>query len=165
MCKGKSEQPLFEGCCTAETPGEEPSADATRRAGKSLVYKLLEVRRSMTAEEQAFLPQINECLASVRSYSSLSDTQREELVLHAIEKSMATNIKEISEDTRLDPAIVKAIVQDLGSRGILYQVKRYIPGSDRQYFLIKSRRVKNVEAHGVMFGPECPGTQLASAVP
>lgn len=153
MCKGVAEQPLFEGCCSVQEMADDSPA-AIRKAGKSLQTKLIKIRQSLGPNEALFLAHINECLEAVRAYSRFSDTQREELVLWAIEKSQATNVTEISEDTRLDPSIVKEILKDLHARDIVYQVKRYIPGSDRQYYLLKSRRVQNVEATTEFFAVE-----------
>lgn len=152
MCKGNVEQPLFESCCAATTEkGTEGAPDDMRHASKSLVKKLYDLRRGLDPTEQLYVAQINSCIEAIRDLSRYTDSKREELVLYAIEKSQATTPTEIAEDTRLDLSIVKNILQDLHARDIVYQVRRYIPGSDRQYFILKSRRVENVEAHVELF--------------
>jgi hypothetical protein len=143
----------------------DDSPEAIRRAGKLLIQKLLTVRRSLTGTETQFLNQINDCIELVRAHCRYSDTQREELVLYAIEKSCATTESEISEDTRLDIGVVRMILADLKAREIVYQVNKFIPGSDRQYHILKSRRVENVEASDAMFSATSSSLAEATANP
>jgi hypothetical protein len=117
-----------------------------RQAGKSVVQKLLKARRSLEAGELEYLPHLNELIDKIRAVAKFSDHQREGLVLYSIERSGACTLKEISEDTRLPVEAVKEIVETLGQAGTLYMVRRYVPGSDRPQYSIKSRRVKIPEA-------------------
>lgn len=117
-----------------------------QKSGKRTIDRLLKVRREMVAGEEAFIPSVNFAVERIRELSRLSDTQREELILWSVEKSMATSIGEISEDTKIDAASVKEMVNNLVKRNILYYANRLIPGSGRQYYLIKSNRVKTPEA-------------------
>lgn len=117
-----------------------------RQAGKALVQKLLKTRRTLSNAESEFLPQLNELIEKIRAVARFTDHQREELVLYAIERSGATTINEIAEDARLTRDVVKEILIDLGKRSLVYQTRRYVPGSDRPQFAIKSRRVAVPEA-------------------
>lgn len=116
-------------------------------AGKAVIDKLLKVRRSLSpAEERFALPKINFLIEEFRSLIRATPTQREEMVLYAIERSGATTETEISEDTRLHRTVVKDLVQSLIDKGILYKVSRLVPGSGRPQFAIKSNRNKLPEA-------------------
>jgi len=124
-----------------------PFAEYDRRqAGKSLVQKLLKVRRSLDNTELEYLPELNTLIDKLRQVTKYSDHQREELVLYAIERSGATTVNEIAEDTKFTGDTVKEILHELHARNLVYQVRKYIPGSDRPNFAIKSRRVKVPEA-------------------
>ena len=124
-----------------------PFAEYDRRqAGKSLVQKLLKTRRSLTIAEQQFLPDLNALIDKLRQTAKFTDHQREELVLYAIERSGATTPNEIAEDTKLSRDAVNEILHSLAMRNVIYQARRYVPGSDRPQFAIKSHRVKVPEA-------------------
>lgn len=122
------------------------SKDARMKAGKAVVDKLLKLRRTMEGLELEHLPEINSFIEKLRAKTRFTDSQREELVLLAIERHGATTLTEISEDTRIAKDAVKEIVVGLGKRGVLYQVPRYVPGSDRPQYAIKSHRVRLPEA-------------------
>lgn len=122
------------------------SEDAFRRGGKAVVDGLLKFRRTMAGSQLGFMSDINTAIESIRQKTKLSEHQREELILYAIERSGCVTLKEISEDCRLPEEMVKTIIVDLGAQGILYKVRRYCPGSDRPQYAIKSRRVKTPEA-------------------
>jgi hypothetical protein len=114
---------------------------------KSVIDKLLKVRRSFTPEEQIFgLPKVNQLIEELRSMIRATPSQREEMVLYAIERSGATTETEIAEDTRLHRCVVNEIVAALIMRGMLYRVSRTVIGSDRPQFAIKSNRAKLPEA-------------------
>lgn len=132
---------LFE----VETEIETKTSDEA--AAKSLIDKLLKVRRSLTPDEERFgQPRINLLIEEFRSLVRMTPTQREETVLYSIERQGATTETEIAEDTRLHRAIVKQLVESLIDKGILYKVSRTVIGSDRPQFAIKSRRVQSPEA-------------------
>lgn len=116
-------------------------------AGKSLIDKLLRVRRSLTPDEQRFgLSHLNKLIEDYRSLIRATPSQREEMVLYSIERSGATTETEIAEDTRLHRCVVSELVAALINRGLLYRVSRLVPGSGRPQFAIKSNRVKSPEA-------------------
>jgi hypothetical protein len=129
-----------------EMATDQISIDASHQAGKTVVEKLLKVRRGLNPEEEHYLIQINACIEQIRSVSRLNDRQREEVILFAIEVQGAITVKEISEDTRLSVDIVKDTLRLLIRQKIVYETPRYVPGSGRQYFMYKSNRVKTPEA-------------------
>lgn len=117
------------------------------QAAKSLIDKLLKVRRSLSPDEQRFgLPKVNLLIEELRSLSRATPTQREEMVLYSVERQGATTETEIAEDTRLHKAVVKELVASLVQKGVLYIVSRTVIGSGRPQFAIKSNRVKSPEA-------------------
>lgn len=119
--------------------------DEVRRKGNSVVRKLRDVEKRLAGGETAYRHIIDEAVKKIRSVSRLSDSQRESLVLHAIERCEAETLAEIVEDTKLDKSVVNAILADLGTKGILYCKKR--PGGEmggRPQFIIKSRRAGEV---------------------
>lgn len=129
----------------------EPFAQYDRRqAAKSLVQKLLKTRRGLAFGEAEFLPHLNELIEKIRVIAKFTDHQREELVLYAIERSGATTPNEIAEDTKFTREAVSEILADLAKRQLVYQTRRYVPGSDRPQFAIKSRRVAVPEAGEVI---------------
>lgn len=132
---------LFPEMVTPHVPDQD-----VQKCGKRAVDRLLKARREMSGGESAFVPLVNVTINQIREISRFSDTQREELVLWSVEKSMATSINEISEDTKIDAGSVKEIVKNLIEKNILYLANRLIPGSGRQYHLIKSNRMRTPEA-------------------
>lgn len=143
FCNQKSsppEQPwLFEEMAT---PGGALSPAEKRY--KRAVDILLRARRELGDQVEGFI-EITACIDAVKAKSRLTDTQREELILYAIEKQGATTVTEISEDIRLAPSIVKQLVEAMITGGVLYAVRKYIPGSDRQYYMLKSARSRTPE--------------------
>lgn len=116
-------------------------------AAKSLIDKLLKVRRNLTNEEQKFgLLKLNSLIEEYRSLIRATPSQREEMVLYSIERQGAVTENEITGDTRLHPCVVKEVVAALMMRGILYRVPRTVIGSDRPQFALKSTRLKTPEA-------------------
>lgn len=130
-----------------QTPTGVVSDNSETDAAKRVIDKLLKVRRSLTDDEQRFgLPRVNLLIEELRSLARATPTQREEMVLYAVERSGATTETEISEDTRLHRDIVKEVVQGLCDKKLLYSVPRTVIGSGRPQFAIKSTRVKTPEA-------------------
>lgn len=124
----------------------DPAKANADREYKRAIDAILKARRELLSfGQERGLTQINTCLEALRSISRLSDTQSEELILFAVERQGATTLTEIAEDSRLAPAVVKIIAKELIERNILYLVPKFIPGSDRQYFMYKSNRVKTPE--------------------
>ena len=143
FCNQKSsppEQPwLFE-----EMAGGPGVLSPTDKRYKRAVDILLRARREL-GEQVEGLIEITACIDAVKAKSRLSGTQREELILYAIEKQGATTVTEISEDIRIAPSIVKQLVEAMITGGTLYAVRKYIPGSDRQYYMLKSSRLRTPE--------------------
>lgn len=116
-------------------------------AAKSVIDRLLKVRRSLTPAEQLFaLPQISCLIEELRSLARATPSQREEMVLYSIERQGAVTETEIAEDTKLHRSMVEKIVSRLIDIGTLYRVKRTVIGSDRPQFALKSNRAKLPEA-------------------
>jgi DNA-binding MarR family transcriptional regulator len=124
----------------------DPAKLNADREYRRAIDAVLKARRELLSfAQERGIPQINMCLEALRSISRLSDSQSEEIILHAIERQGATTLTEIAEDSRLAPAVVKVLVKNLLEKNILYLVPKFIPGSDRQYFMYKSNRVKTPE--------------------
>lgn len=116
-------------------------------AGRSVIDKLLKLRRSLTADEAAYITQINDCIEEIRAFSRLDDDKLKDRILFAIEKQAAHTLTEIIDETRTTPERVKAAMKQLNEAGLVYAVRRFIPGCGKPNFLYKSRRVPdNVEA-------------------
>ncbi len=141
---------LFGGLSeVAETPAVNEAA-----VSKSVIDKILKVRRSLSAAEQEFaLPKINLLIEELRSMVRMTPTQREEQVLYSIERQGATTETEIAEDTRLHRSKVREIIESLVQKNILYLVRKTVVGSDRPQFAIKSRRLETPEAGEVFNRP------------
>lgn len=118
------------------------SPDAKQMDAKFTIDALLKARKLIIkANRVIYLRQVNDAINLIRSLSRLSDTQREEAVLYSIEVQGATTFEEIAGDTRLAIAVVKEVYAKLKEEGRITIAKKYIPGSDRQYYMPKSERV------------------------
>lgn len=132
-----------------DQPAESPETAST--AGKTLIDRLLKVRRSMTLEEQRLgLPRLNLLIEELRSLVRATPNQREEMVLYAIERQGATTPTEISEDTRIHRDLVDELLKSMLDKNLVYRVRRHVPGSDRPQFAIKSRRTPSPEVDEVI---------------
>lgn len=130
----------------AENDLSQSTEDERRAEGKNLLKELYRIRQNMTQiQREEFGGELGVLIDAVAIRSRLTDAQREEYVLYAIEQSQAGTAREVADDCRLDLKAVKKILDGLESRGIVYQVKRYVPGSDRQYLLYKSNRFRTPE--------------------
>jgi hypothetical protein len=115
--------------------------DQRRKAGKKLVEKLLTIRRGLDEiQEQEFYSHLDALIQVIRACSELTDSQREELILHSIEVQGACTPVEMAEDTRLLKPTVMRLLKGLENRGEVYKVRRLVPGSDRPQFIYKSKR-------------------------
>lgn len=124
----------------------DPIKTAADREYRRAIDAVLRARRFLASlGQERGLRQINDCLENLRSISRFSDTQMQELILKSIEVQGATTIAEICEDARLAPVVVKPIIAHLIEQNTLYKVPRFIPGSDRQYFMFKSSRQRTPE--------------------
>jgi predicted transcriptional regulator len=133
---------------------EAPAAagqNSRQSAGKQLVNDLLKIRLKLDPKQSEYYEDLNELIDRIRAKSQLTDSQREERILYSVEKQQAGTRQEIAGDTKLPSSVVKTIVADLMDRGILYEVPRCVPGSGRQYYLIKSHRQNIPEANGSVF--------------
>lgn len=115
----------------------KPRIDAKQQA-KRLLRDLYELRRK--SEDNPLLPALNNLIDEVRNFQTSTDSQIQEKILYAVEKQMSWTISEIIEDTGIERKTIERILNDLKEKEIVRFVPRYIPGSDRQYYLIKSNR-------------------------
>lgn len=123
----------------ADSAPEDKSAAAFARSkAKKLLRQLYKLRA--VNRENPFSPEIQKLIDRVRSFGSASDTQIEETLLYCIEVQMAYELTEIVEDSGLDRQTVKKILNELIEGGAVRRVPKFIPGSDRQYFIYKSNR-------------------------
>lgn len=145
----------FEQTGLFELQSEEPVLYSEKEriaAGRKLLNQLLLVRRRMDPVQKAeFFSEIEALITTIRTRSRLKDSQIEELILQAIECHGACTPNEIAEDTRLSREVVDAVIHSLAMRAVIYQTRRYVPGSDRPQFMIKSRRQKSPEATQPIF--------------
>ena len=121
------------------------SDDEIRRKGMNVIRKIYKVRKSLVGGETCYVNYLNDAIARIRAVSRLSDNQREELVLYAIERQGATSLTEIVEDTRIDRKSVEIILESLMNREILYNTRKYTPGMDKKNYMYKSIRVRTPE--------------------
>ena len=119
------------------------------RAGKAVIDQLLKVRRNLTPDQELIaLPKLNNCIEEIRSLIRYTDTQRIELIMHAVERQGATTAIEIAEDTRIHISVVRTLLSELYDSKQLYMALKTVIGSGRQNYIIKSNRVKLPEAEG-----------------
>jgi DNA-binding MarR family transcriptional regulator len=131
------------------------SPEVATIAGKTLIDRLLKLRRNLSIDEQHLgLGPLNALIDDLRARVRATPSQREEMVLYAIERQGATTRTEISEDTRIHREIVDQLVEEMVAKDLLYIVPRHVPGSDRPQFAIKSRRAASPEVDEVIKRPE-----------
>lgn len=124
----------------------EPRKLTAEKEYKRAIDAVLKARKYLTdLGQERGIAQINTCLEALRSIARLTDTQIEEIVLHAVERQGATTQTEIAEDSRLSLAVVKEVLKELLEKNILYLAPKFIPGSDRQYYMYKSNRIRTPE--------------------
>lgn len=73
----------------------------------------------MAKNDLAFIHLLNDAIKAIRTEATLSNEQRETLVLNSIERSCANTFQEIAEDTRLSIETVRQIVRRLESENVL----------------------------------------------
>ena len=158
----KSLEPLPEGFLF--DPGAlRPASGLTaeererRKEGSRIAARLYRIRRESLAEGAGpeIVAALDKGIKEIRFLSRLTNSQMEELVLYAVEKLGCCTAREISENIRLDLESVKTIVEDLKEKNLLYEIKRYVPLSGRQYFALKSARVHTPEAGEIIQKAEC----------
>lgn len=118
-----------------------PAPNKTARGLKSLVNKLYSVRRELNESEKAGLDILNKAIEDVRILSNSSGTKIEEKILYSIERQGCFTLTEVAETVKLPKDITKEILKTLLGKKLIRKVPRYVPGSDRQYYGIKSNRV------------------------
>ena len=127
--------------------------DIRARDAKSALRALYKVRNKLG--ENLFEPFVTDAIDQIRRLYNSDEAQFRERILFAIEIQGAGSATEISEDTKIAKEFVDQTLLDLEKKGAVYSVPRYIPGSDRQYFLWKSNRVESGEMDDVSAkGPE-----------
>ena len=139
----------------SDAPGERSTAPLVRK----MIGDVILLRRDLAPELEEYRPLFNTFIEDLRALSRLSGSQLEEQILYSIEKQGATTVTEISEDLRMAPEKIKAKVEEMMDRGDLYKVKKYIPGSDRAWYMIKSRR-QNIPEADEVFNRTPTATQM-----
>lgn len=130
-----------------DDPDPEVIADA-RAAARKMLAGLYSLRQSN--RDSPFLPAINETIASVRDFLKSSHTQIEEFILYAIETQQCWTEADLIDETKLSRTLIRHLVARLAEQDLIKQPPRYIPGSDRQYYLIKSTRRRVGEMAAVL---------------
>ena len=130
----KNQPSLFSDYCVWSHESESD----IKKSSKKLLRVFYKIRNEQA--DSAFLPVINKIIDQLRAFSSATPTQIEETVMYAIENQMCWTIAEILEETSIDKKTLKGVLQILKEKKLIKIVRRFIPGSDRQYYLIKSRR-------------------------
>lgn len=112
-----------------------------QRGLKSLTNKLYAVRRNLTEDEKAGIEALNAAIEYIRILSNSSDSKIEERILYSIERQGCSTVTEISELVKLPKDVCKQFLRSLLEKKLIRKVPRYVPGSDRQWFIIKSNRL------------------------
>jgi len=105
---------------------------------KELLNQLYQLRQNN--QESPFLPGIANLISRVRSFGDATDNQVEETIMYAIEVQMCWTIADLVDEIRLDKNTIEDMLDRLRRRNLIRDVPRYIPGSGRQFYLIKSNR-------------------------
>lgn len=118
-----------------------PPVPNHKRGGHSVARRLYALRRQLNPDEMPFVGLINKTIEEIRVLSNSSGDALDKKILYAVEYQGCITFTEIAEDTKIHKDKVKEIVLDLRNRGVIRIVRRFVPGSDRQYYAIKSNRV------------------------
>lgn len=124
---------------------ERVAVGCVQSKAKKLLRQLYKLRAQNS--ENPFIPEIQKLIDKVRNFGNATHTQIEETILYVIEVQMAYELTEIVEDTGLDRKSVENLLLHLESVELVRKVPKYIPGSDRQYYIYKSNR-QNVQEMG-----------------
>lgn len=110
-------------------------------AGKLVVEKLRELRRSLSPAERVFEDVLREAESVIQYQASLTPAKRIESVIRAVAKNAAHTVPEIAEDVGLPQADTRQIVLELVEQGVLEKRERYtVGGSSRQIlYWVKGR--------------------------
>lgn len=133
--------PLF----NAPTNGRnDDSMPGSKKAGRAVLHKLWQVRRSLTDEEKvvALVP-LDVLIRDIQSRIKADPEEAEKMVLYSIEYQGAVSEIEISEDTRLHRTVVRKAVETLLEKGILYKTQHFVVGMDRPRWRLNSARQDN----------------------
>ena len=146
------ERSLFDLGPDEPAPAASPdSLRSTKRGIERLIERLYAVRRQMRQDEGPFRPILENCIAELRDLKRQNDPQIEQRILLAIECSGAATPNEIADDLRLSIAFTNSKIDDMLTRGTLKLVRRFVPGSDRPQYLLKSTRQGTPEVCGEVF--------------
>lgn len=108
--------------------------------GMDIVRKINAIRQGLTESQKIFDPFLAACVREIKHNCTLTDEQREEIVLFSIEESHAHTVQEIAEDCKLVESEVKALVEILSQRETLASLSRLNIGGSARQTLIFSRR-------------------------
>ncbi len=95
--------------------------------------------------ENAFEPVIKAAIDEIRIVYRAEEEKFREKILFSVERQGATTATEISGDTRIGKKHVEQVLVELEKEEVLYRVPKFIPGSDRQYYMWKSNRTDSGE--------------------
>lgn len=125
------------------SPDGQTSDNKRRDDAKSILRALYRLRNCH--EENVFEPVITNAINEIRAVSNCTENQFRERILYAIERQMAWTIGEIVEETNLKRDFVQSALNEMARDGLVKFPPKYIPGSDRQYYLVKSTRIDDGE--------------------
>lgn len=120
---------------------------SVRQSARQLLRSLYALRK--THERNIFLPELNHLIDRLRAFTRASQTQIEESILYAIEVQMCWTFAELCEETQIERRALENLIEHLVAENKVRLVPRYIPGSGRQYFMIKSNRLQIGEMAGI----------------
>jgi phage terminase small subunit len=109
-------------------------------AGANVIYKINEIRKSLSEREKEFDNYLAAAASEVKRFSSMSDSQRVGLVLACIEKAHSHSIAEIVGDTGLNETVVRQIINYLLKKDDIELRSRHTVGGSANQILIFSKR-------------------------
>lgn len=133
-------------------PAVNASQDTPDKRYRKAIRLLLAVRQELGDQLEGSV-QISDCITAIRAERRATDDQRRDRILFSIETQGATTPTEIAEDTRLPIQTVNELIEEMITDGRIYRVKKYVPGSDRQWYMLKSARAKMPEAADSLLTP------------
>lgn len=108
----------------------------------SHLYRIRHKLKPLLNQEPDFEDVLNQAINKVREYSRLTETQKQGLILYAIEKKQCWTVTDIAAETKLTEKEVRRISDDLVNLRFARYVQRYIPGGCyKKNYLIKSNRI------------------------
>lgn len=114
---------------------------------KSVISRLHAIRRTLPETEKPIISKLNKVLDDIRAIAkATTPAELEKMVLFAIEKNQAWTLADICDDLKLDRATVKPVLAEMEKKNLIRFVPRFIPGSYKPNYLIKSNRTNEPDA-------------------